>query len=333
MLPPNPHSQPRFTPVQQTDFDALGCKLASISHGYLPPQIKDFNDTNITSLYENYNQLYQEFHAHLKPCLSRRLASKLNTTIAHSLPVMNIGTYLRTVSIDFTIIQYIHQLNNSPFQIVNLGSGTDLRAFHYLPQYANLTKFIDVDYPISLDFKSRAIDGSSYLTSFSTSRYSMVPWDLSKGSLIDILIANGIDVAIPTIFITECVMCYLEDSVANQLIQTIKANFLHGLWISYDPIAYSENDRFIAMMNSNLIELRNLSMPTLLKYNSIDKYSNRWVSVFDNLIAYKILSLWDFYMEKLSNVGKLRLKNLQFLDEIEELKLMQSHYILLSIRW
>lgn len=108
------------------------------------------------------------------------------------------------------------------------------------------------------------------------------------------------------------------------------SKFSHGLWISYDPIGGSQpNDRFGAIMQSNLKESRNLEMPTLMTYNSKEKYASRW-SAAPNVV---VNDMWEIFNAQIPESERKRLRSLQFLDELEELKVMQTHYILMKAQW
>ena len=136
------------------------------------------------------------------------------------------------------------------------------------------------------------------------------------------------DPQIPTVVLTECVLCYLSDADASSLISVITSCFSEGCWISYDPIGGSDSkDRFGSIMQENLMESRQLSMPTLMVYNSKDKYMRRFPG------DCQIMTMWEYYQTCLDEAERQRLKTLQFLDEIEELQVIFSHYVISTAKW
>lgn len=331
--------------IQQTDFDAFSAKLSCISKGYLP--------TNKQSLihpiekwdqfYQGYKSLYFEYLNTIKISTSngKRLFSKIKKSIQSSQPVMNYGTYLRTLSIDIPLLQY---LNDNPIdrqcQIVNLGCGSDLRCLQILNNidiFPQVIKYIDLDFKQSIELKQSILEAiASFTNSFVPNdmtwggRYEAIASDLNDLDETLSILTSKLDVKVPTIFITECTLCYIKEKESQALIDAIRRTFGSGLWISYDPIGgVDSDDRFGIIMKENLLMSRNLDLPTLLIYNSKESYSNRWKDYND----VKIQNMWDFSHSHLNPMELKRLQSLQFLDEFEELRIMQNHYVTMNARW
>ncbi|CCD26344.1 leucine carboxy methyltransferase NDAI_0H01700 [Naumovozyma dairenensis CBS 421] len=297
---------------------------------------------------------YSEYLKTLKQ-FSRRVFGKINRNITTSFPVMNYGTYLRTISIDYHIEQFLLKCSklNEKAQIINLGCGSDLRMINLLNyNYKDqIAKFIDVDFDESIKLKDEIISNNESLkisldASISTNKYHIAPSDLKDAGKTISMLTNVTNAKLPTLIITECVLCYMSQQDSQNLIDSIMNLYESGTWISYDPIGGGDddmsdqknkshgNDRFGIIMQSNLRESRNLEMPTLMTFNSKEKYSQRWnKSVIDNKVDIKINDMWEILNHNVSTAEKKRLRDLQFLDELEELKVMQTHYILLSAEW
>lgn len=331
--------------IQQTDFDAFSAKLSCISKGYLPTN----NQALINPIekwdqfYQDYQSLYFEYLYTIKTSTSngKRLFSKIKNSIQSSQPVMNYGTYLRTLSIDIPLLQYLNAISiDKQCQIVNLGCGSDLRCLQILNNkniFPQVIKYIDLDFKQSIELKQ------SILESISSSSNPFIPTDMTWGGRFEAvasdlndldntlsILKSKLDVKIPTIFITECTLCYIKEKESQDLIDSIATIFDSGLWISYDPIGGVNNDdRFGIIMKENLLMSRNLDLPTLLIYNSKESYSNRWKNYKD----VKIQSMWDFSNSHLHPMELKRLQSLQFLDEFEELRIMQNHYVTMNAQW
>lgn len=324
--------------IQQTDYDALSCKLAAISVGYLP-------SSGLQRLSVDLSKKYTEWHRSYLITLkkfSRRAFGKVDKAMRSSFPVMNYGTYLRTVGIDAAILEFL--VANEKVQVVNLGCGSDLRMLSLLQMFPHLA-YVDIDYNESVELKNSILRESEILrTSLGLSkedtakspflidqeRYKLAACDLNDITETTRLLDVCTKREIPTIVISECLLCYMHNNESQLLINTIMSKFSHGLWISYDPIGGSQpNDRFGAIMQSNLKESRNLEMPTLMTYNSKEKYASRW-SAAPNVI---VNDMWEIFNAQIPESERKRLRSLQFLDELEELKVMQTHYILMKAQW
>lgn len=320
--------------VQQTDYDAFSAKLACLSKGYLPP-----NEQSLTTpikgfvpLYQGYKDLHLQYFQALKSGLGgRRLAAKISKTIQNSQPVMNYGTYLRTLSIDIPLLKYINEIpETEQLQIVNLGCGSDLRCLQFVNQrlFPQVTKYIDMDFKQSIDFKQSALTKTQQ--GLSSEIYQAVSCDLNNSDETMAILHKLLNINIPTVFITECALCYMPQKESQILIDSIRRDFVTGIWLSYDPIGGHEpNDRFGKIMKENLLMSRNLSLPTLLVFNSKDSYASRWKE-YDQIT---IDNMWEFMQATISPVEQKRLQSVEFLDEIEELKVMQTHYVTLKAQW
>ena len=324
--------------IQQTDYDALSCKLAAISAGYLPSSTLQRLPVDLA---KQYTQWHREFLLTLKK-FSRRAFGKVDQAMRSSFPVMNYGTYLRTVGIDVAILDFLGA--NERVQVVNLGCGSDLRMLPLLMMFPQL-KCVDIDYSDSVHLKNKILRENGTLRNalglsedsagsspilVDQERYKLVACDLNDILETSHLLNTCTDDDIPTIIISECLLCYMHEKESQLLIQTVSAKYAHGLWISYDPIGGSQpNDRFGTIMQSNLKESRNLEMPTLMTYNSKEKYASRW-SMASNVI---INDMWEVLNTQIPETERKRLRSLQFLDELEELKVMQTHYILMKAQW
>jgi [phosphatase 2A protein]-leucine-carboxy methyltransferase len=127
---------------------------------------------------------------------------------------------------------------------------------------------------------------------------------------------------VPTLLISECCLCYLEDSEANAVIEWFANKIPSLAIIIYEPIR--PDDPFGKMMISNLAA-RRIRMPTLETYKSPDDQVRRLREVgFENVKQMTIEEVWDSWIPA---EEKERVDGLEGLDEIEEWKLLADHYI------
>ncbi|KAH3900351.1 leucine carboxy methyltransferase SCDLUD_003325 [Saccharomycodes ludwigii] len=328
--------------IQETDYDAISSKIACINKKYLP-------DPQIFSVYPNYELLYNSYFNEL-PKVTRRSYNKIKKLMSsNNYPIMNIGTYLRTVSIDHVLSLYLlpnsdNTEKNNHFQIINLGCGTDLRYFQYNHIYEErLERYIDVDFPMAIETKGRVLSNLNKKNpslfdlndngGSTDGKYQLMSFNLNRNTdeLIKQLELVGCDFSLKTIIITECCLCYIEDAKSIELISKLnsvfnaKTNNLH--WVSYDPIGGT--DKFGQIMTDNLLFQRNLKLPTLLTYNTKEKYSKRFSSIINSDISIKIEDMWEIFQTKIPLKEKTRVQKCEFLDELEELKIILSHYVIL----
>lgn len=318
--------------VEQTDYDALSCRLAAISKGYIPSPPLQIDECH----YEGYMEMHMEYFQTLKT-ISRRIHSKIYKTIHNSFPVMNYGTYLRAISIDLRVNNFLssYQEDERALQIVNLGCGSDLRMIPILRNFPNVT-YIDIDYKDSVDLKKKVLEKSGNLRhaldlneNGESPRYKLVSCDLNNIAQTMGILKDLTDPGFPTVIITECVLCYMGEKESQSLIDGISNFYDTGMWVSYDPIGGSKDkDRFGLIMQSNLRESRHLEMPTLMVFNSKEAYSKR----FSNCDT-TIQNMWEIFQDEIPKSEIARLKTLQFLDEVEELEIMQTHYVLSKATW
>ncbi|CDO92064.1 unnamed protein product [Kluyveromyces dobzhanskii CBS 2104] len=260
---------------------------------------------------------------------------------------MNYGTYLRTVSIDLKLAHWLkNELGSAhdKVQVINLGCGSDLRMLSFLASYSNI-EWIDLDYEEVVTFKATILqnnakfraalriegkrpEDSPSFENVITGRYKLLPCNIIDNEQLTPILRQYSNSDVPTVILTECVLCYLDETKASDLITTITNIYKDGYWISYDPIGGSgSNDRFGSIMQDNLRESRQLNMPTLMVFNSEDKYKDRFPGT-----SY-IETMWDYYQNQLDEAERQRLKTLQFLDEIEELQVIFSHYVICCTSW
>ena len=327
--------------IQQTDNDAFSSKICAIECKYLPPPQDALLDArgnkDIQELYRGFAEMHNEYYAQLKE-ESRNVYGRIRRMTRNPFPVMNYGTYLRTLAIDTTALKFIEGIpQGTEFQIVNLGCGSDLRSSQYLGAFPSLKRFVDIDFTDAIELKRRILDRPGPLHTLTEQfgdRYVIFEGDLRelKGTMEKL--QSVLDPALPTVFITECVLCYMTDNDSQQLITTIMETFSKAMWVSYDPIGGSApGDRFGTIMKQNLMDSRNLDMPTLLQYNSKDNFATRWENCKTVKSEVNVRDMWDFLESSITTKEKGRLRSLQFLDEIEELRVMQSHYVILSVTW
>lgn len=128
---------------------------------------------------------------------------------------------------------------------------------------------------------------------------------------------------IPTLLISECCLCYLETDTAAEVIKWFTERVPEIGIIIYEPT--NPGDAFGRTMIENLAS-RKISMPTLFAYSRPkDQVTRLQAAGFEEARYLTIDQVWDAWV---SDQEKERVNGCEGLDEVEEWKLLASHYIL-----
>ena len=256
------------------------------------------------------------------------------------------GTYVRTKAIDRLIDNFLLSGPiNTKKQIISLGAGSDTRYFRLMARKPRPDLlYHELDFPTNTRQKIKAIARSHSLaggvscpvsfwsddTALSGPYYHILPLDLrtlcppADGAPSPKL--GEIDVLLPTLLLSECCLTYLDPIAADNVVKYFTNHLFPpsiplGL-ILYEPI--NPFDAFGRVMVSNLAA-RGIVLQTLHKYSSLEAQKER-------LRAYGFLNeneAWDvetIYEEWISEQEKERVGKVEMLDEVEEWRLLASHY-------
>ncbi|KAJ3324146.1 hypothetical protein HDV06_000687 [Boothiomyces sp. JEL0866] len=252
-------------------------------------------------------------------------------------PIINRGTYTRTHSINKLISSFIKCNDRS--QIISIGAGSDSRYFCLKEKNAQPTQYVEIDFPqitgkkamtIYKNKQTKALVGEASIENggqdLIASDYWLVSGDLRefKSKMVPQLLSKGLDVNLPTLVLSECVMIYLDTDVSDMIVSTISELFKSAYFVSFEQIL--PNDAFGEQMLHNLklrgIELLGISAyPTIA--SQIQRFSDRG---FKRCIAHDMNTLYENYI---SLEEKIRLSKLEIFDELEEWHMLASHYFVL----
>jgi len=226
--------------VKNTDNDALQSRISAIDAGYL------LDPSNLTKAF-------------------------VQRPVQRKAPVINRGTYIRTIAIDKLVQQFVDSKEISEArQIVSLGAGSDSRYFRLqvLAHYPSLT-YHEIDFPSVIKKKARKIAESAVLQSqidaeygefnaetghLISKNYCLHPFDLRDILEHSAQLTRFIDLRLPTLFISECCLIYLEPEQAGDVLKWITSSFSDYVSIViYEPIG--GHDAFGKVMIQNLAVL------------------------------------------------------------------------------
>ncbi|PGG96200.1 hypothetical protein GX51_07941 [Blastomyces parvus] len=319
--------------IQQTDNDASVSRLSAVELGYL--------DDPFAHVLVNGGGLN-----------SRRY------------PIINRGTYVRTTALDFLVHRFLNTNKTSPRkrQIISLGAGSDTRVFHLISKDPSLDLvYHEIDFPPNTATKIKAIRSSPLLRkalgihgpddvnvsadgfTLHSKCFHIHPIDLrTLSSSSSPTLLEGVDRTLPTLLISECCLIYLSPTdainVLSYFTQTVfppssmtstapsapaasEAPVPLAL-ILYEPIR--PDDPFGRTMVANLAA-RGIHLQTLHRYASLSAQRERLEG--HGFVSGQGAADIDFIWERwISEEEKERVARLEMLDEIEEWKLLASHY-------
>jgi len=213
--------------VQATNNDATSCKRFAVQRGYWQ----------------------DDFIQHFGRSTERRS------------PEISRGYFARVKSIHL-IVKHFIELTNRKCQVVSYGAGFD--TLFWILHAASLEPktFVEVDFSSVTARKCQYIKTKQCLfdvlqdptigkDELHSLHYHLIPGDLRNVTTLgDQLLSTGLDTSLPTLFLAECVLAYIEPERSREVIQWTGTNFSTALFINYDPI--HPDDRFGTIMQENL---------------------------------------------------------------------------------
>ncbi|KAG8991002.1 carboxy methyl transferase for protein phosphatase 2A [Tulasnella sp. JGI-2019a] len=312
MFAPLPSRTDPDAAIRSTDDDAAQSRLSAVRKGYL-------KDPFIHLLVPR---------AHLAP--SRP-------------PLINIGTFLRSQSIDALVQSWItSKPQGKSVQIVSLGAGTDTRFWRLSegPLRDRISKYIEIDFPEVTGRKAMSILKSPALraavgndariekggTDLSASVYNLLSADLRRdlvqlyAALLSLLSPDQ-----PTIVVAECIFPYVDPSTSTQVLQWFTGTFPEVGAIVYEM--FNLEDSFGQVMRANMKD-RSIDLCGVGAYPTLESHRQRLLTAGFSFAQARTLK--DIRISCVSQSGLDRMSRLEWLDELEELELVLGHY---SVCW
>ncbi|ETV95291.1 hypothetical protein H310_11192 [Aphanomyces invadans] len=307
--------------VQDTATDAASCKLSAVTLGYW--------DDAFAGRFAKPNR---------------------------KMPIINRGYYARVRSIEVLVHRFlaatapassVNSESTPPLshtrQIVVLGAGQDsmyfrLKTRNDVEGTALLlrTLYVEVDFPAITRAKVRlcrrhkdlsnvfgTVETSSDME-LTASGYALLACDLRDVATAQSkLLAAGIDPSIPTLILSECVLCYMDAADSAPLLQWFGTAFRDASVIVYEQIR--PNDAFGQTMVQN-IRMRGCDLKSISTYPDAVDQVRRFRDA-----GFAQSECWDMnqvYYGFLDPVERKQKERLEMFDELEEFHLLQAHYCL-----
>lgn len=164
-------------------------------------------------------------------------------------------------------------------------------------------------------------------TDLHSSNYHIVGVDLRNiDELANKLKQSEVDYTLPTIFLAECVLVYVEPQNSSNLLSWISTNFTSAVFVNYEQV--NMNDRFGDVMLQNL-RVRGCSLAGVDACLSVETQVARFLSA-----AWHGARCWDMVQvyNSIPVAERNRIERLEMLDEGELLIQLFQHYCI-TVAW
>ncbi|KAJ2809511.1 carboxy methyl transferase for protein phosphatase 2A [Coemansia guatemalensis] len=257
-------------------------------------------------------------------------------------PLINRGTHSRFEGVQRILRQFISKANSDSErnngQVVVLGAGVDTSYLLLRQQEFDVGMYFEIDFAEVTAKKAatifrRTANLRSMLpedtqiaaggTEIHSSTYNLLAGDLREfeSHVVPKLFARGLDCNKPTLFLSECVLIYLDSLQSDQILDWITRNISNAGILTYEQIL--PDDRFGRMMIENLRN-RGLELRGLHAYPTLQSTSQRFLTRgWHRAAAIDLATYHEHFVQK-SELA--RLAKIEFLDEWEEFILLAQHY-------
>lgn len=256
-------------------------------------------------------------------------------------PEINRGYFARVKGVNMLLNKFMKK-SGDRCQIVNLGAGFDTLYWRVKDKGYKVTNFTELDFPSVTAKKcfyikrNKALlneidvdDGEVRLsaTDLHAGNYHVVGVDLRNIVEVEMKLSQAeVSYDIPTIFIAECVLVYIETVLANQLLSWIVNRFPNAFFINYEQV--NMGDKFGEVMLNNL-RARGCPLAGVDACQNLETQRQRFLA--NNWDGAKSWDMVQVYAA-IPASERQRIERLEFLDEQELLVQLFQHYSL-SIAW
>ncbi|XP_066993126.2 tRNA wybutosine-synthesizing protein 4 [Anabrus simplex] len=285
----------------------------------------DFSTISKCSMVQN-GYFKDDYIFHFVPHQSRRA------------PLINIGYYVRAKVIDFTLRTFLQMTQGRAVQIISCGAGFDSNYFR-LSGSGTLHSgviYYEVDFPEVVKRKAESIQNSKSLMDvvgqimehplviLMSRSYRLIAGDLRNlDSLESSLKYAGVNFSLPTLFLSECSITYMDEESSSRLIEWASSKFESASFVTYEQIC--PDDGFGMIMQKHF---ENLGSPLLsvIKYTDLAAQRRRYFT--RGWTSCSSQSVFDIFTQITDLVERRRVLSLEPFDEFEEWHLKCCHYAL-----
>lgn len=252
-------------------------------------------------------------------------------------PEINRGYFTRTEAIKTLVQRFLQISQGKNCQIVNLGAGYDTLFWRLQEQGYFPHKYVEVDFPSVTSRKCHYIknfkpllekvvseDDEIRISSceLHSDRYHVVACDLKNTTGLETKLFTecNLDKSLPTVFISECVLVYVDVLDSGRLLNWISKTFSDVVFINYEQV--NMDDRFGQVMISNLLQ-RQCVLAGVSVCKSLESQSQRFKDQsWDDAISLDMNTMYH----KLPYKDIERIESLEFMDEKDIFEQLMRHY-------
>ncbi|XP_065898221.1 leucine carboxyl methyltransferase 1-like isoform X1 [Dysidea avara] len=253
-------------------------------------------------------------------------------------PEISRGYYARVTALHNLVTQFVSLTKTAGLksQVISLGAGFDTTYWRLCSVGLQPTNYFEVDLATVTSKKCQyiktklplldALQGSHDplfgVDEINSTHYHLVAGDLRDTEQLDRkLLAAGVDKKLPTVFITECVLVYIEPKLSSQLIEWAGKHFSTSMFLNYEP--FNANDTFGQVMKKN-IKARGCSLLGIDACPDLESQQRRYLN--NGWSASWAVDMDTVYQQLLPADEISRVERLEFLDEGDLLTQLLRHY-------
>lgn len=252
-------------------------------------------------------------------------------------PMINRGYYIRFRAIEEVFQSWWLSVNRTifeNFQIISLGAGYDasylrLKNAKKLPPNCH---YVEIDFPEVMKKKYELIGKAVTPKEDSVDRpgvvlysddYSMLGIDVTDiPALQKCFSCINIGYDVPTLFLSECSLTYIDIMHSDALIKWIQSHFPHSVFAAYEQVY--PLDAFGMIMKNHFTEV-GCPLKSILTYPDEESLLQRFKKL--GWPECDVLSMYNLF-QSFSSVEKCRVQYLEMFDEYEMWHEKCHHYIL-----
>ncbi|XP_027564729.1 tRNA wybutosine-synthesizing protein 4 isoform X2 [Neopelma chrysocephalum] len=257
-------------------------------------------------------------------------------------PLIHRGYYVRARAVDHCVQDFLLKTQSHPrTQVLSLGAGFDSLYFRLKDMgLLHHTVVCEVDFPNVVCQKATLIKRMEELSAlvgdtageglgaitFSGEDYKLLGVDLSDLSELGRALEEaGLDNEIPTLFIAEVVLTYMENSRSDALIQWAAERFPRACFLLYEQV--HPEDPFGRVMQQHFSQL-NSALHSLAQYPDCEAQQRRFLG--RGWTECSVMDMNEFFTCCIPEEEQQRVQALEPFDEYEEWHLKCSHYFVLT---
>ncbi|XP_023014502.1 leucine carboxyl methyltransferase 1 [Leptinotarsa decemlineata] len=256
-------------------------------------------------------------------------------------PEINRGYYARVKGIENFVQKFINKAGSAA-QILNFGSGFDTLYWRLKDEGVQIANYVEIDFPTVTARKCYMIrrnkpllerihdqDGEVKLspTDLHAGNYHCIGADIRNISQLEVKLQQAeVRFNVPTLFIAECVLVYIENECVNRLLSWISSRFRSGLFVNYEMC--NMNDTFSDVMLGNL-RARGCNLAGITHCKSLEMQKTRFLN--NGWSGSRSWDMVEVYYA-INSTERHRIEKIEFLDEQELLIQLFQHYCI-CIGW